>query len=112
MQWWRSTRQGMKRYAQRIYNELRQLYPRPEFNVPIAVFARAQIQGYIKNLDTKSAVQMMVMMLREGYKGYALHDDDEAYSQEKMAKEIYDNVSGGLANRQKYAKRICLRILG
>lgn len=35
---------------------------------------------------------MMIMMLQEGYKGYALHDDDEAYIQEKMAKEIYDNV--------------------
>ena len=30
------------------------------------------------------------MMLRESYFRYALHDDDEAFGREKVAKEVYD----------------------
>jgi hypothetical protein len=59
--------------------------------VPIAAFVKKEIQENIKHIDIKAAVEIMTMMLREGYKQYALHDDDEAYIQEKMAKEMYDS---------------------
>jgi hypothetical protein len=82
---------GHEAYAQRIYNELRELYPRPEFDVPLVVFVRKRLHDELKEVSLHDAVEMIVMMLREGYKCYALHNDDEAYAREKMAKEIYDN---------------------
>ena len=47
---------------------------------------------------------MIVMMLRESYQAYALHNDDEAYRNEKMAKEIYDNYQAQWKS-EKDAKR-------
>jgi hypothetical protein len=82
---------GHEVYAQRIYDEVRQLYPRPQFDVPLVVFVKNQIRDDLRNITINEAVEMIVMMLREGYRAYALHNDDEAYRNEKMAKEIYDN---------------------
>jgi hypothetical protein len=82
---------GHEAYAQKMYNELRQLYPRPQFDVLLVAFVKNQIREDLRSITINDAVEMIVMMLREGYRAYALHNDDEAYRNEKMAKEIYDN---------------------
>ena len=74
---------GHEVYAQRIYNELRQLYPRPQFDVPLVAFVKTQIREDLKSITINDAVEMIVMMLRESYRAYALHNDDEAVSQRK-----------------------------
>jgi hypothetical protein len=81
---------GHEAYAQRVYNEVRQLYPRQEFDVPLVAFVKKQIREDLRNISIKDAVEMIVMMLRESYRAYALRNDDEAYRNEKMAQEIYD----------------------
>jgi hypothetical protein len=82
---------GHEAYAQKIYNELRQLYPRPQFDVSLVAFVKTQIREDLRSITINEAVEMIVMMLREGYRAYALHNDDEAFRNEKMAREIYDN---------------------
>jgi hypothetical protein len=82
---------GHEAYAQRIYDEVRQLYPRSDFDVPLVVFVKNKIREDLRKVTINDAVEMIIMMLRESYRAYALHNDDEAYRNEKMAKEIYDN---------------------
>ncbi|MCK5225549.1 MAG: hypothetical protein KAQ89_02420, partial [Planctomycetes bacterium] len=82
---------GHIRQAEKIYNQLRQLYPREEFNVPLAVYVRDRLREEIRNLGINDAKEIIQMLLRESYFRYAMRDDDDAFSKEKMAKEIYDH---------------------
>jgi len=80
---------GHKRWAQRIYNQLRQLYPQDKFKVPLAVFVRNQFLDYVKNLQITDAKQIVEMLLRQSYFLYAIRDDDGAFGSENLAKEVY-----------------------
>ena len=82
---------GHVRQAEKIYNQLRQLYPLEEFNVPLAVYVRDRLREEIRNLGINDAKEIIQMLLRESYFRYAMRDDDDAFSKEKMAKEIYDH---------------------
>jgi len=81
---------GHIKQAQRIYDELRKLYPRPEFNVPLAVYVRNRFIDELKALDIFNAKELVLMLLRESYFRYAMRDDDEAFSRENLAKQVYD----------------------
>ena len=81
---------GHQDYALRIYNELRRLYPRPQFNVGLIEFVRSQIKEELQSLTINDAVESIHGMLVDGYLQYALNQDDLAYGREQMAKEIYD----------------------
>ena len=75
--------------AQKIYNQIRQLYPSDEVNVPLVVYAKNRLRKELTNIALTDAKEMIQMILREGYFRYAIRDDDEAFSREKMAKEIH-----------------------
>jgi len=82
---------GLKRQALRIYNQLRRLYgDRGEFDVSLDVFAKNRLHKELQNLDIKDAKEMVEMLLQESYFRYAVRDDDEAFSREKMAREVYE----------------------
>ncbi len=82
---------GHKRYAQKIYVQLRQLYPLDEFKNPI-------VEGYVKErfkeeldaIGINDAKEMISMMLRESYYLYAIRDDDGSFNSEKMAEEVWN----------------------
>ncbi|GAI46608.1 unnamed protein product, partial [marine sediment metagenome] len=78
------------RQAQRIYNQLRELYPRDEFNVPLAAFVKNRFRKEFKAMTIDNAQEDILSMLREGYFRFAVRDDDEAAALEKLAKEIHD----------------------
>jgi hypothetical protein len=82
---------GHIQQAQKIYDQLRELYPKDEFKVPLVAFVRNRLREELKNIDIMNAKEIIEMMLRESYFRYALHDDDEAFDREKMAKEVYDH---------------------
>jgi len=82
---------GHRQQAQKIYNLLRELYPRDEFKVPLVAFVRNRLLKELNYIGYKSAKDMIQMMLREAYFRYALRDDNEAFAREKMAKEVHDN---------------------
>jgi hypothetical protein len=77
--------------AQKIYDQMRELYPQDEFKVPLVVFVRNRLREELQNTSLDNAKEIVVMMLRESYFRYAMHDDDEAFGREKMAKEVYDH---------------------
>jgi hypothetical protein len=82
---------GHIRQAQKIFDQMRELYPRDDFNVPLVIFVRNRLREELRSVSYRNATEIVVMMLRESYFRYALHDDDEAFGREKMAKEVYDH---------------------
>ena len=76
--------------AQRVYNQLRELYPRDEFKVSLPEFARNCLVEDIDRFTINEASQAIQMLLQESYFRYAMRDDDEAFGREKLAKEAYD----------------------
>lgn len=83
---------GHTKQAQQIYNELRKLYPRAEFDVPLAVFVRRRFREELTELrGINNATEIVQMILQEAYFRYAMRDDDEATISENLAKQAYDN---------------------
>jgi hypothetical protein len=78
-----------RRQAQRIYDQLRRLYPLDEFKVPLVVYVRNRLEEEIKTLGIFNAREIILMLLREAYFRYAVHDDNEAFAREKNAEEAY-----------------------
>ena len=74
--------------AQKIYEQLRQLYPLVDFKVPLVIFVRERLVEELKSLGLDNATEIIQMLLREAYVRYALHDDNEAFGREKMAEEV------------------------
>ncbi len=79
-------------YAQKQYNQLKQLYERKEFKVSLPVFVRNQLAEELEYLDIHEATEIIQMLLLEAYFRYAVRDDDEAFGRERMAREVYDNA--------------------
>jgi len=83
---------GHRERAQKIYNQLRHLYPLDEFKVPLVDFARNYLlREKLRDITINDAKKIVHMLLRESYFRYAVRDDDEAFGREKMAKEVYDH---------------------
>ncbi|HUT28753.1 MAG TPA: hypothetical protein VMX13_03090 [Sedimentisphaerales bacterium] len=85
---------GHERQAGRIYTQLRNLYPQPEFEVPLVVFARNRFLEELKSLHILNAREIVPMLLRESYFYYAMRDDNEATAREKLAQEVWDFYMG------------------
>ncbi len=81
---------GHIKLAQRIYNQLRKLYPRDEFKVSLVDYVRSRQRDELKSFGLNDAKEMIQMMLREGYFRYAVRDDDAAFNREKIAKDVFD----------------------
>jgi len=84
---------GHERQAQKIYNQLRQLYPSDDFKVPLVGFVRNRLTEELQSIDINNAKEIVIMMLREAYFRYAMRDDDTAASRENWAKEVYDRYN-------------------
>jgi hypothetical protein len=77
--------------AQKIYNQLRKLYPSDEVNVPFIIFVKNRLREELRFIGLNNAKEIVQMMLREAYFRYAAHDDDEAFGREKMAEEVHNH---------------------
>ncbi len=82
---------GHIKYAQKIYDRMRELYPQEEFKVPLVIYIRNRLREELQHTTVDNAKEMVELMLRESYFRYAMHDDDEAFGREKMAKEVHDH---------------------
>lgn len=81
---------GHIKQAQRVLNILRQYYPSPEHDAPLVTFVRNRLKKELVSIGLKDAKEMIELLLRESYFRYAMRDDDEAASREKIAKDVYD----------------------
>ncbi|HBG26246.1 MAG: hypothetical protein A2Y10_08015 [Planctomycetes bacterium GWF2_41_51] len=78
--------------ALKVYNALRKDYPKDqEIQVSLNEYARARLMQELKDIGLSDATEIITLMLHEGFARYGVHDDDEAYGREKMAKEVYDH---------------------
>ncbi len=80
---------GHRDQAQKIYNQLRNLYPLPEFEVPLVNYVRKRLRDELEDIGLDNAREIILMMLRESYFRYAMRDDDEAAGLENMAIEVH-----------------------
>jgi len=80
---------GHTQQAQKIYNDLRKLYPSDEFKVDLITFARICLREEFASIGLFDAEEMIHALLRESYFRYAMRDDDEAAGREKMAREVH-----------------------
>jgi hypothetical protein len=90
---------GHERQAQRIYNQLRELYPMSQFEVPLVQFVGERFIEELKTLHILNARELVVTLLRESYFYYAMRDDDEAASRENLAKQVYDFYMGPMEDQ-------------
>ena len=82
---------GHRPVAQKIYSEMRKLYPLEEFKSPSAeTYVKQRFKEELANITITDASEMIVAMLSEAYFRYAMRDDDEAAGRESLAKEIWD----------------------
>ncbi len=81
---------GHKGHAQKIYNQLRKLYPLEKFKVPLVVFARQRFAEELETIGINDAKEQIIFLLRESYYLYAIRDDNAAAGREKMAEEVYN----------------------
>jgi len=82
---------GHREQAQKIYNQLKQRYPLPEFQVPLVVFARSRMFEELERIGINNATEQISALLRESYYLYAIRDDDAAFGREKLAEEIHQH---------------------
>ncbi len=77
--------------ALQIYNTLRKEYPTDnEIQGSLTEYARNRLVNELASIGLSDATEIITLMLQETYYRYALHDDDEAFGREKMAREVYD----------------------
>jgi hypothetical protein len=82
---------GHKPQAQKIYSQMRELYPLDEFKSPLVdAYLKKRFAEELENISISDAKEMIAAMLSEVYFRYAIRDDDEAAGQESLAKEIWD----------------------
>lgn len=85
---------GHQQKAMEIFNTLRKEYPNDQeikSAESLNDYARTRLLQELKDIGLSDATEIITMMLHEGYARFAVHDDDEAYGREKMAKEVYDH---------------------
>ncbi len=81
---------GHRSHAQKIYNQLRELYPLEKFKVPLVVFAQQRFAEELQTIGINDAKEQIILLLRESYYLYAIRDDNASAGREKMAEEIYN----------------------
>jgi len=80
---------GHRRESQIIYNQLREVYPREEFNSPsVEVYVKKRLSEELRNITINNAVEIIQTMLREAYFRLAIHDDDTAAAREQIAEQL------------------------
>lgn len=81
---------GHKLPAQKIYDQLRKLYDRPEFKVSLVEFARNRYLEELESIGLNDAKEQVILLLRESFFLYAIRDDETSYGREKLSKEIHN----------------------
>ena len=77
--------------AERIYTELRERYPRPEFDMGLVPFCRKRFFEEMDSIGIPDAREQILFLLKNSCSLLAIGSDDEAYGRESMARQIYDH---------------------
>ncbi|MCH8216766.1 MAG: hypothetical protein IH892_08340 [Planctomycetes bacterium] len=94
---------GHTRQAERIYTDLRERYPRPEFDMGLVPFCRKRFLEEMDSIGIPDAREQILFLLQNSYSLFAIGSDDEAYGRESLARQIYDHYMkefGGEPNKR------------
>jgi hypothetical protein len=104
---------GHKPQAQKIYSQLRKLYPRDDFKVEFEVYARKRLFEELESMDIHNMKEQVTALLRETFFLFAIGDNESAAGREKMAEDAYKMyVSQNTEDRTKLPELKVLKILG
>ncbi len=92
---------GHKLQARKIYDQLRKLYDRPEFKVPMVEFARKRFLEELESIGLNDAKEQVVLLLRESFFLYAIRDDETSYGRESLAEEIHNYYQSKYLNENR-----------
>jgi hypothetical protein len=81
---------GHRDHAQKLYEDLKKRYPRPEFEVSLKEFAKNQLLEDLKTFGINEAREQITAILKQGYYFYSIRDDDAAFGSDSDAKDLYD----------------------
>ncbi|MGE5293255.1 MAG: hypothetical protein ACM3VT_00350, partial [Solirubrobacterales bacterium] len=82
---------GLRDKAQKILNELRDRYGQVEnFQVPLDEFARQRLIQELDSIGIQDATEQVVLLLINGYRLYALREDNAAAANERFAQQVWD----------------------
>jgi len=84
---------GHKDYAGKILKHLRELYPSPEFQVPLVDYARKRMLEELRDIGLVNAKEQIISVLKESYYLYAIRDDAAAFGREELAKQIHNHYT-------------------
>ena len=77
--------------AKEIYTALREEYPDDrQLQMPLFDYVRGRLVSDLSAMGITDVGETLALLLQEAYYHYAVHDDDEAFGRERMAREIYD----------------------
>lgn len=79
---------GFRQEALKIFNDLRRLYPRPEFDVSLEEYALYRIRDELEGFGIHDAREQVLATLTEAYALYAIRNDGEAAAREQLAEQI------------------------
>jgi len=87
--------------AMRVYKILQDKFPRPEFNVPLEVFARNRFLEEVRdNFGIHDAREQISALLKESYYLFAIHSDDEAYGRQDLATQLHEYYMAEYGNEE------------
>ncbi|MBN2138606.1 MAG: hypothetical protein JW720_12435 [Sedimentisphaerales bacterium] len=92
---------GHKEYAQKIYDQLRELYPSPDFEVPLVEYARKRMIEEFDQIGIADAKEQVIAILKESYYLYAIHDDDAAFGREELASQLHRYYQAVYSDEQR-----------
>jgi len=83
---------GLRNEAAKIYNRLRQQHPTfEEFKVPLDQFAKNRILEELDGFGITDASEQIASLLINAYGLYAVHDDNAAAANERLAQQLWDH---------------------
>ncbi|MBW8002466.1 MAG: hypothetical protein FVQ80_10660 [Planctomycetes bacterium] len=92
---------GLLPKSKQTYAQLKELYPEPDWNLPLAIFVRNRIKDKLGSLGIHDAQQIIQSLLQEAYFRYAMRDDNECFGREQMAKEVYENYAAEFSDEER-----------
>ncbi|MBN2589379.1 MAG: hypothetical protein JXA96_05930 [Sedimentisphaerales bacterium] len=82
---------GHKEQANKIYQDMKELYPLPEFDVPVAEYCQKRMIEKLENYGYKDALGQITAALREGYYNIAVGEEEAAAGNENLAKLLFNH---------------------
>ncbi|MGA2914481.1 MAG: hypothetical protein ABSE89_00430 [Sedimentisphaerales bacterium] len=95
--------------AAEIYKTVKEEYPEDrDIQRPFFEYVKETLIRELSTMGITDVSEILALLLREAYYRYAVHEDEEAYGRERLAREIYDQYEKQLKNYEEGVDRVQL----